>query len=583
MLGIVCVCALFVSSRALVNPQVTPKWIGVALCAGVAGMVTAIAGRSRAAGRPVAWWLCVTFCVVVLIRMWVTDGLSFRLLSPVLCLLLWMLATQTTERIEFKYIAGTLALFGAAVALHGILQYTGVLFSGNGNFSIMGSFDNPAGFASALACTLPWCSYFLCNGKQALRYPIIAVAILIIVAVVLSGSRAGMAAVVVAGLGYALIRSRIISRKSKTLIAVALITLCTAFYLFKKDSADGRLLIWRCAWDMVVDKPVFGHGQGAFQAKYMLYQADYFNAHPDSRYADLADNALHPFNEYLLLLAEHGIVGLACVVLLGWLLWRRYARERTSEKTVALLCLLSLAVFACFSYPFNYPFTWVVAFLSMAVVCGGNKIIPHSTATVARALMAALSAGVLCATVFLLRAEKTWNSIARQSLAGKTQEVLPEYEKLYRYLGHNGLFLYNHAAELHEAGEYEQSIAVFGRCTRYYNDMDVQMLLADNYRELHGYDEAERHLKTAAAMCPVRFMPLYELAKLHDATGRREEALTMAKQIIDKKIKIPSFTITAIQKEMRQLIEKEESRPNNNQTRQGDTPEATPLGGALPP
>jgi hypothetical protein len=60
---------------------------------------------------------------------------------------------------------------------------------------------------------------------------------------------------------------------------------------------------------------------------------------------------------------------------------------------------------------------------------------------------------------------------------------------------------------------------------------DFQLLLADNYRELHGYDEAERHLQTAAAMCPVRFMPLYELAKLHDATGRREEALTMAKQI----------------------------------------------------
>jgi O-antigen ligase len=573
----------------------TPKWVGVALCAGVAGIAAAVAGRSReATGRSAIEWWCVIFCTAVFIRTYAADGLSFRLLPLTLCLLLCPLARQVTERMGFKYIAGTLALFGAAGALHGILQYAGVLFSGNGNFSVMGSFDNPAGFAAALACTLPLCFLFFENNSPRLKYIAVAAVVLIAAALVLSGSRAGMAAIVVAGLAYAFVRLRIISRKSKTIIAVALITLCVAFYLFKKDSADGRLLIWRCTLDMVLDKPIFGHGQGAFQAEYMRYQANYFNAHPDSRYADLADNVLHPFNEYLRLLAEHGVVGLSCVVLLGWLLWRRFARERTPEKTVALLCLLSLAVFACFSYPFNYPFTWVVAFLSMAVICGGNKITLRRTAGVARVLMTALSICMLCAATLLLRAERTWNRIARQSLVGKTREVLPEYEKLYRYLDHNGLFLYNHAAELHEAGEYEQSIAVFERCMHYYNDMDVQMLLADNYRELHGYDEAEHHLKTAAAMCPVRFVPLYELAKLYDATGRHDDALAVAQQILDKKIKIPSHTVSAIKKEMRQLMEREENRApatqsgtseksDNNTIRQGETPEAEPHGNALPP
>ncbi|MDR3185180.1 MAG: O-antigen ligase family protein [Prevotellaceae bacterium] len=585
ILGIVCFCALFVSSRMLVNPQVTPKWMGVALCAGVAGIVAAVARKGRGAtGRPAAWWLCVVLCVVVLLRTWMTDGLSFRLLPPVLCLLLWILATKVTERAGFKYIAGTLALFGVALALHGILQYTGVLFPGNGNFPVTGSFDNPAGFAAALACTLPLCFLFFENSFPHVKYIAVAAALLIAAALVLSGSRAGMVSIVSAGLAYAFVRLRIISRKLKTIIAVALVTLCAAFYLFKKDSADGRLLIWRCTWDMVADKPVFGHGQGAFQAEYMCYQADYFNAHPDSRYADLADNVLHPFNEYLRLLAEHGRVGLACVILLGGLLWRRFARERTPEKTAALLCLLSLSVFACFSYPFTYPFTWVVAFLSMAVVCGGNEITLCRTAVVVRAFMATLSVCVLCAAVLLLWAEKTWNDIARQSLAGKTREVLPEYDKLYRYLGHNGLFLYNHAAELHEAGEYEQSIAAFERCMHYYNDMDVQMLLADNCRKLHGYEEAERHLKTAAAMCPVRFIPLYKLAKLYDAAGRHDDALAVAQQIVNKEIKIPSHTIAAIKNEMRRLIEREENdQPNHDLTRQGEAPEATPRGGALPP
>jgi O-antigen ligase len=49
-----------------------------------------------------------------------------------------------------------------------------------------------------------------------------------------------------------------------------------ALYSLKKDSADGRILIWQSTWNMVLDKPVAGHGYGAFNEKYMLYQADYF-------------------------------------------------------------------------------------------------------------------------------------------------------------------------------------------------------------------------------------------------------------------------------------------------------------------
>jgi O-antigen ligase len=554
--------------------------------------MAAVGGKTTPV-RPAAWRWCIVLCAAVLVRTWATDGLSFRLLPPVFCLLLWWLATQTTERTGFKCLAGALAVSGAALAMHGILQYAGILFSENSNFSVTGSFDNPAGFAAALACTFPLCFLFFGSRSPYLKYLAATIAVLTAAAVVLSGSRAGMTACIAALAGYAFIRLKKAGRKYKIAVTVAALVLCAALYLLKKDSADGRLLIWRCTWNMVADRPLFGHGQGAFQAQYMLRQAEYFNEFPDSQYADLADNALHPFNEYLLALAEQGIVGIICLLALAALLWRRYKRERTPEKSAALLSLLSLAVFACFSYPFRYPFTWVVAFLSMAVICGGETASRLGVNT-ARVIMTMLSAGILCAFVLLLRAEVRWNRIARQSLAGKTREVLPEYEKLYRCMGHNGLFLYNHAAELHEAGEYGRSVEAFGRCTRYYNDMDVQMLLADNYKQLNRYDEAEKHLRIATAMCPVRFIPLYELAKLYDEAGRREEAFATAKQIINKKIKIPSPTVTAIKHEMQQLSEREENRapaiqggtsdqPNNKKSRQGETPEVSPLGSALPP
>lgn len=72
-----------------------------------------------------------------------------------------------------------------------------------------------------------------------------------------------------------------------------------SIYYYKKDSADGRLLIWRVSIDMIADAPLVGHGIGTFENKYMYYQAQYFESHPYSKYEKLADNIVYPYNEFL--------------------------------------------------------------------------------------------------------------------------------------------------------------------------------------------------------------------------------------------------------------------------------------------
>ena len=109
-----------------------------------------------------------------------------------------------------------------------------------------------------------------------------AAAVLMAVAIILSGSCAGILAVAVAMSVWLLTQSSK-NRKLKIAIAVVLILL-PVLYFFKRDSADGRLLIWRTTWNMVADNPIWGQGKGAFQAKYMLYQAEYINANPDNPY-----------------------------------------------------------------------------------------------------------------------------------------------------------------------------------------------------------------------------------------------------------------------------------------------------------
>jgi hypothetical protein len=454
-----------------------------------------------------------------------------------------------------KYLFGILLILASSLALHGILQYMGI-FSSLNNFDITGSFDNPAGFATALACVFPVGFYFLHSISRTVKYISVSMLVVIFAGIVLSESRAAIfASLTVVTCYFGNKYSKKYGKQIKIVLTVLIAIVFFIMYNVKKDSADGRLFIWQNTWTMIKDNPVTGHGYGAFNAQYMLYQADYFNAHPDSKYSLLADDVSHPFNEYFLVWSEHGIIGIGCLLLLLFTVFRCYLRERTHTGFIAILGLLSLMVCSCFSYPFKYPFAWLIAFFYIALICPVGRISFHGTA---RAGIIVIAVFLLSIGIALIRSEIKWNKIAKESLGGQTAKVLPEYDKLYKYLGKNGLFLYNHAAELHEIGEYEKSLSVFEQCSEYYNDFDVQMLIADNYNKLKRYGEAESRLKLASAMCPVRFMPLYQLTELYNTTDRMNEAIILARKILDKKVKIPSSTVNAIKNRMTKLIKEVE-------------------------
>jgi tetratricopeptide (TPR) repeat protein len=552
---------LFVTSRHFVNQEVTPKWFGLITGIGMAGIIAGIFHCNLYIPLKSVWIPIFLCCSLIVLRDCFVSGFNYQLMIQAVCLLLlFFLLQQMTVILPVKYILGITVILTAILACYGVWDYPGLYLSAK-HVRLTGSFDNPAGFTAALVCVLPCTFYFFRNTPRTVKYVALLIAVLLFSVIVLSQARAAIIA------GFAVILCYLLCGNysgikwknwMKILLVCIIAASMTGLYFLKKDSADGRIPIWQSTWDMIRDKPLTGHGYGTFNAKYMLYQAEYFETHPDSKYADLADNVLHPFNEYLLVWAEHGIIGIACIALLCFLLIRRYFREPSYIKFIALLSLLSLAILSCFSYPFKYPFTWVIAFLNIALICLLGKVSSCRIVNMTRAGLVSIAISFLPTGVSLMKSEIRWNTVAKQSLAGRTGEVLPEYGKLYKYLGRNGLFLYNHAAELHEVKEYAKSLSVFERCVRYYNDMDVQMLLADNHRELCQYDEAEKHLKLAASMCPGRFMPLYELTELYTATGRTDEARTLAQQIVDKKVKIPSATVHAIKQKMRELIDREE-------------------------
>ncbi|MDR2039238.1 MAG: O-antigen ligase family protein [Bacteroidales bacterium] len=560
LFGLICGISLFAVSGSFINREITPKWFGLVWAVSFAGILWSILHKNVRVTTQPAFLLIAACLIFVPLRNGHASGWDYELLlysgGLLFMLYLFIQMTHTYPAVYFFRIVTFLAV---VMAVYGLLQYAGVLSSLNPNFRITGSFDNPAGFAAALCFTLPYTGHLIREKPGRIRYISIAAFTILLTGIVLSGSRAAITACLVTTLCHVCSRfSGIRFRKWMPVTIVAiLIASVTVLYFMKKDSADGRLLIWQCTWNMIKDKPVTGYGQGAFQAKYMLYQADYFETHTDSKYASLADNVLHPFNEYLLVLVGYGLSGLCVLALFGWLLIRNYRRSPDFAKFTAGLSLLAVAVFSFFSYPFKYPFTWLIVLLNLALLCSGTrtKTVTGKAGSIIRIGTVMLYLLLACICFPLVKAEIQWAKAARQSLIGKTLEMLPEYERLQKYLNRNGLFLYNHAAELNHVKKHEESLQIFEKCTKYYNDMDVQMLVADNYKAKELYDKTEQHLKLAASMCPNRFMPLYKLTLLYHETGRKREASALAQQILDKDVKVLSANIIAIKKEMIELIE----------------------------
>ena len=491
------------------------------------------------------------FIGYLLVATVVIGGRSLEILKLVGFLLLFLYFKGS--ELDNKHLNVVIVLLYLSQAIYGLLQYFQVVHVSSA-FPIVGSFDNPAGFAACLAVAFPL-AFSLFKQSGYYRWLAIVAMLVMACAVVLSESRAGIVSVgVVCAIFFFTQLPERLKKFRKLLIPLFLVVGVVAFLLLlsmKQDSVSGRVLIWQSTWAMIQDAPIFGHGNGAFLAHYMNYQADYFAQNPESRFAMLADNVLHPFNEYLLLVAEFGLVGLALLLIALFFLFKSAKMD-----SPYLLCLMALAVFSLFSYPLKYPFVWVVAAYCVAQISKQQTAI--FTLSFWKWLKIPALAGLLIGVYFLAKDisfEYQWNKIAQRSLVGKTVEMMPEYERLHPRWNGNPLFLFNYGAELHHIGRHEKSNIVFHQCLRYFNDYDVQMLLADNYFHLERWDRAEYHFIRAANMCPVRFRPLGRLMNLYYTMGRYEEALEMAVKIRGKPVKVMSATVRRIQLEAEEMME----------------------------
>lgn len=437
-------------------------------------------------------------------------------------------------------------------ALYGFSSYLGLLQDREA--ILVGSFDNPAGFTACLSGGLPFMIYFL--KYKNMRWATVVAICVVFSAILVSESRTGLcsALLILLIVFFKISHFEILKRKWFLGLLICFgIAFGVGCYYIKKDSADGRLLIWKCAFQMIKEKPLMGHGFGSFDAKYMLYQAEYFQCNSNSQFILLADNVKHTFNEYLFVLVEFGIF----VLFVGiFLIWKIYRKQKDWISYTGLLVLLSIAFFSFFSYPFMYPFTWIIVILAVSCILRNVSLgrLPEYITRVFWVVMVVVCVRAFVCITDCVKAELYWYKTAIQSFLGRTNEVLVDYDDLEKAMGNNASFLYNWSAELHEIGYYKKSITVLQRCEKLCNNSDIQLLIADSYCQLKDYKQAERHYILASQMCPKLFLPLYELINLYKVIGNEAKAKKIALQILEKPVKVNSPVVDEIKQEMREFL-----------------------------
>ena len=478
-----------------------------------------------------------------------TKWYAFYLIGGI-WLLFWCITETSDKNINIDFYIFTIITCCFLNAVYGVFQCF-LILPAAGCHPVVGCFDNPAGFSSAISISFPFCFYFFQKDHWIRIYSTIC-AITMLTAIILSESRSGILTCFLISVLY-LHRLFKLSRRIKlVLLAILVIIVFCGLYLYKKDSADGRMLIWMCSMEMIKEKPLWGFGNNGFRANYMDYQAKYFENNPGSKYVMLAGNVHHPFNEFLRFTVNHGIVGVVLLLTLIFVLLRLSVQKSDLSRMVHF-SLIAIGVFSSFSYPFKYPFTWLTLIFCISLLMRNAKII-RKNKILNNTIISVL---VVCIPVFLFQKydqmliDAKWGTIEKST----NEEIkLTYYADLYPKLKNNFLFLYNYSAALSLNGYYGKSLEIANECNLIFSDYDLELLIGDNYREIRKYDEAEKCYKQASKMFPVKFRPLYDLHSLYLASGKIAKAKELAFIIRDKPIKIVSPEVIRIKSEMKQFL-----------------------------
>ena len=329
----------------------------------------------------------------------------------------------------------------------------------------------------------------------------------------------------------------------------------SGIYNLKKDSADGRLLMWKVSLQAAIQNPE-GVGLGHFPAAYGKAQVKYFSLNEASEQEEnVAGTPEYAFNEYLQISVESGIISFILYITL--MIFAMLKAFRNNQYGI-FGALISLSVFALFSYPFSMlPHLILLVSLLAATATNTNNYSKESLCGFILKGSAVLSFMIITVLCLINRypvykAYKNWSSNFIYGLS--SEERLENYERIYPLLKDDINFLFEYAQSLARDEKREQSNTILHRAMQISCDPMLYNVMGRNYQALKQYDKAEQNFITSTLLVPHRFYPYYLLAKMYDETGDTVKAVETAEIVLTKEVKIHSPAIDEMRQEARKII-----------------------------
>lgn len=456
-------------------------------------------------------------------------------------LALFVCRREVAERI----VVSALSLWLAYESVLGIMQLLGIAVSHNSMCPMTGGFANSGPYGGFLAVCIAvvfaaaWRWRDSVNLYDRILFWLSSVSgCLGIVVLPASMSRAGLIALAVSGVVFALTKTEIKSylRSHKWLplsvVAVSLAIGAGAFCL-KKDSALGRFHIWEMELRAIADKPLTGHGYGNALGSYGDAQAEYFEGEERGQErVRIAGCPEYAFNEYLRLGMEFGILGLllsVAVIVLGTMM----LCHSDSSLTFGLV---AWGTFAMASYPLA---VWQLRLL-LAVFLGAAIGVSVKVGKKGRLILVpalvCLSVGSML--VWLLEnkhrkeAESKWLEERRFTNFGIFDGMADRLAILYPQLRRNFRYLYDYGYALHKECRYEESNVILREGALISSDPMFYNIIGKNHEALGDYELAERNYIHAHNMVPSRLYPYILLMEMKERQGNTEQALAYARKAL---------------------------------------------------
>jgi len=327
----------------------------------------------------------------------------------------------------------------------------------------------------------------------------------------------------------------------------------------------GRLFIWEISLNSIKDKPILGHGFDRFAPVHNNYQALYFKNNSEELVkTEIADCSMYAFNEFIQVAVESGLIGMLLLLSVFIFGFKTIKKEMKHEEQLyffaAKASIGSIFICCLFSYPLHSITTLILLYfsLSIIVVYGNHNFI---NLKVNNNLSKILFLFIIIIISFFLSiefkkhsAERKWLIAFNLMRENKYDYANKLYYKLYSSMSNNKFFLYNFGTELSLMGQYEKSNEIFNKVLPLYNNSDLYVYMGNNYEKLGKYASAENCYLKASYLMPSSFLPKYYLVGIYKKTGRNNDALRLARNILLMNIKKPSYIVELIKNEMNKFV-----------------------------